>query len=323
MSERHHFFAMHLSGSAWNIQRNGNIVHQGIRWLPLVMLLALGALWGGNPTFSKALVTDGLSPAAVVFWQTFIAGVLLSVVCLWRGIRIPLNRRAVIYYFVIGLMGIDVAYMTLVFVVRHVPAGYASVVILLSPVLTYTIAVLVRLETVNPMRAIGILVGFAGAGLLVFPQGSLPSPELLPIALLAFITPVGYAVANVYSEWGRPEGADNVALATATMFAAALGAALVGLLDGTFHPIWVELGQRELILVGYAVATGLAFLLFYKIVSSAGAVYLGQVGYLVTLFGVGWGVLFFDESTTIWLWAAVVVVGFGVALVNLGKRKTG
>jgi drug/metabolite transporter (DMT)-like permease len=287
------------------------------------MLIGLGALWGGNPSFSKALVTSDLSPAAVVFWQTFIAGVLLGAVCLFRGIRIPLTRRAIIYYFVIGLMGIDVAYMTLVFVVGHVPAGYASVVILLSPVLTYLIAVMVRLETVNPMRAIGIMIGFAGAGLLVFPQGSLPSPELLPIALLAFLTPVGYAVANVYSEWGRPEGADNIALATATMFAAAIGAAVVGAVDGTFHPIWAETGQRELIMFAYAAATGIAFLLFYKIVSSAGAVYLGQVGYLVTLFGVGWGILFFDESTTIWLWAAVVVVGIGVALVNLGKAKAG
>ncbi len=303
--------------------RNGNGARSGIRWLPLVMLIGLGALWGGNPSFSKALVTSDLSPAAVVFWQTFIAGVLLGAVCLFRGIRIPLTRRAIIYYFVIGLMGIDVAYMTLVFVVGHVPAGYASVVILLSPVLTYLIAVMVRLETVNPMRAIGIMIGFAGAGLLVFPQGSLPSPELLPIALLAFLTPVGYAVANVYSEWGRPEGADNIALATATMFAAAIGAAVVGAVDGTFHPIWAETGQRELIMFAYAAATGIAFLLFYKIVSSAGAVYLGQVGYLVTLFGVGWGILFFDESTTIWLWAAVVVVGIGVALVNLGKAKAG
>lgn len=303
--------------------RNGNGARSGIRWLPLVMLIGLGALWGGNPSFSKALVTSDLSPAAVVFWQTFIAGVLLGAVCLFRGIRIPLTRRAIIYYFVIGLMGIDVAYMTLVFVVGHVPAGYASVVILLSPVLTYLIAVMVRLETVNPMRAIGIMIGFAGAGLLVFPQGSLPSPELLPIALLAFLTPVGYAVANVYSEWGRPEGADNIALATATMFAAAIGAAVAGAVDGAFHPIWAETGQRELIMFAYAAATGIAFLLFYKIVSSAGAVYLGQVGYLVTLFGVGWGILFFDESTTIWLWAAVVVVGIGVALVNLGKAKAG
>jgi drug/metabolite transporter (DMT)-like permease len=293
----------------------------GILWLPVIMLLGLGAVWGGNPAFSKALVTNGLSPAAVVFWQTFLAGVLLSILCLVRGIRIPLSRRALIYYAVIGMVGIDVAYMTLVFVVRHVPAGYASVVILISPVLTYIFAVLLRLESINPMRAIGIVIGFAGAGLLVFPQGSLPSPDLLWVGLLAFITPAGYAAANVYSEWGRPKGAENLALATATMFAAALGAGVVGALDGTFHPIWVDFGTRELTLVAYAFATAVAFLLFYKIVDIAGAVYLGQVGYLVTLFGVGWGVLFFSESTTIWLWAAVVVVGFGVALVNLGKRK--
>lgn len=303
------------------MHESGGIL-SGIRWVPLVMLLVLGAVWGGNPAFSKALVTDGLSPAAVVFWQTFIAGLFLSIVCVVKGIRIPLSRRAIIYYCVIGLVGIDVAYMTLVFVVRHVPAGYASVVVLLSPVLTYIFAILMRLEGINPVRAIGIVVGFIGAGLLVFPQGSLPSPELLSIALIAFITPAGYALANVYSEWGRPAGADNVALATATMFAAAAGAAIVGVLDGTFHPIWIEPATRELILVAYAVATGTAFLLFYQIVTRAGSVYLGQVGYLVTLFGVGWGVLFFDETTTIWLWVAILVVGAGVAMVNLGKRKT-
>jgi drug/metabolite transporter (DMT)-like permease len=300
---------------------DGAGLRSGIRWVPLVMLLVLGAVWGGNPAFSKALVTDGLSPAAVVFWQTFIAGLLLSVVCLVRGIRIPLTRRAIIYYCVIGVVGIDVAYMTLVFVVRHVPAGYASVVVLLSPILTYIFAILLRLEGINPVRAIGITVGFIGAGLLVFPQGSLPSPELLPIALIAFITPAGYAMANVYSEWGRPAGADNVALATATMFAAATGAGVVGVVDGTFHPIWMEPGTRELILVAYAAATATAFLLFYQIVTRAGSVYLGQVGYLVTLFGVGWGVLFFSETTTVWLWIAILVVGAGVAMVNLGKRK--
>jgi drug/metabolite transporter (DMT)-like permease len=146
------------------IMSEGTGLRSGIRWVPLVMLLALGAVWGGNPTFSKALVTDGLSPAAVVFWQTFIAGLLLSVVCLVRGIRIPLTRRAIIYYCVIGVVGIDVAYMTLVFVVQHVPAGYASVVVLLSPILTYIFAILLRLEGINPVRAIGITVGFIGAG---------------------------------------------------------------------------------------------------------------------------------------------------------------
>ncbi len=293
-----------------------------IRWLPLVMLLGLGALWGGNPSFSKALVNGGLSPGAVVFWQSFIAGLLLLAVCAMRGIRLPLTRSAFVYYLVIGLVGVDISYMTLVYVIRHVPVGFASVVILMSPLLTYVFAVLIRLERANPVRAAGILLGFIGAGFLVFPQGSLPSPNLLSIALLTFVVPAGYATANIYSEWGRPQGADNVALATGTMFAAALGALAVSLIDGTFHPVWEGLGQRELILFGYALSSAVAFLMFYKIVESAGAVYLGQVGYLVTLFGVGWGVLLFGESTTVWLWVAVAVVGAGVALVNLGKRRS-
>lgn len=300
---------------------NTPTLRDGIRWLPLVMLICLGALWGSNPSFSKALVTGGLSPGAVVFWQSILAGLMLLGVCAFRRVRVPLNRRAIIYYLVIGVVGIDLSYMTLVFVIRHVPVGFASVVLLLSPVLTYVIAIVVRLEQVNPVRAIGILLGFVGAGFLIVPQGSLPSPELLPIALLTFIIPLGYASANIYSEWGRPEGADNIAMATGTMFAAALGALIVSLIDGTFHPVWQSLAQRELILFGYALSSAVAFLLFYTIVANSGAVYLGQVGYITTLFGVAWGVLFFGESTPVWLWVAVVIVGTGVAMVNLGKRK--
>ena len=152
--------------------------------------------------------------------------------------------------------------------------------------------------------------------------------EALARALAVDLAPMGITVNCVAPGYIQKDptahaalAAENLALATATMFAAALGAGVVGALDGTFHPIWVDFGTRELTLVAYAVATAVAFLLFYKIVDIAGAVYLGQVGYLVTLFGVGWGVLFFSESTTIWLWAAVLVVGFGVALVNLGKHK--
>jgi drug/metabolite transporter (DMT)-like permease len=293
----------------------------GIRWLPLLMLLVLGAVWGGNPSFSKALVTADISPASVVFWQALVAGILLAIICLVRRTPIPVSGRAIAYYLFIGLAGIDIAYIVLVFVVQHITAGYMSVLVLLSPVLTYVFAVVMRLERVNTMRAVGILIGFAGAGVLVLPQGSLPSPELLPIALIAFIVPTGYAAANVYAEWGRPEGADNVALATGTMFAAALGALVIALIDGSFHPIWAEPAAREGILAAYGLATAVAFLLFYLIIAMAGAVYLGQVGYIVTLTGVGWGVLFFGETTTIWLWAAVAIVAVGVALVNLGKPK--
>ena len=292
-----------------------------IKWLPLLLLLVLGAIWGGNPSFSKALVTNGISPAAVVFWQTLGAGVLLSIVCLFRRTPIGLSRRAIIYYLVIGVIGIDLAYIMVVVSVRHLTVGYVSVLVLFSPLLTYVFAILLRVERINLLRGLGILVGFAGAGVLVIPDGSLPSPDLLGVALLAFITPVGYATANIYAEWGRPEKVDNVALAAGTMFAAAGGALVVSLIDGSFHPVWVDFAQREVILFGFSLATAVAFLIFYLIVALAGAVYLGQVGYIVTLAGVGWGVLFFGETVPVMLWVAIAIVGVGVGMVNLGKKK--
>ena len=293
-----------------------------IRWLPLLLLVLLGALWGANPVFSKALALDGVSPLGVVFWQTFGAGILLLVVCLVRRTPLRFDVKHLIYFAFMGIVGIDVSYVALVFAVERLSAGYVSVLVLFSPMLTYVIALILRMEKVVMLRALGIIVGFAGAGVLVIPEGSLPSPDLLPVALIAFITPLGYAAANVFADVARPAEADNVALAMGTMFAAALGTLIVGLIDGSFYPAWQNFGDTGALFVGFAFATAAAFLLFYAIIVMAGAVYLGQVGYLVTLFGVGWGILFFGETQGAWLWVAVALVAVGVALVNFGKPKS-
>ena len=177
------------------------------------------------------------------------------------------------------------------------------------------------LERIRPLRFAGIALGFAGAAILVLPKGSLPGPGLLPVALLAVLIPAGYAAANVYAEKGRPANADNMALATGTLFAAALATGVVGLINGSFIPIWADMDRGTAILFFYAVATAVSFLIYFRIIALAGAVYLGQVGYITTLTGVGWGVAIHGETTSAWLWAAIAVVFVGVGLVNFGKRK--
>lgn len=291
------------------------------RWLPLLLLVVLGALWGGNPSFSKALAIAGVSPFSVVFWQTFGAGFLLLLVCLARRTSLRFGIKHLIYFAFMGIVGIDVSYVILVFTVERLSAGYASVLILFAPMLTYAIALILRMEPLVKIRAVGIVVGLAGAAVLVLPEGSLPSRDLLPLALLAFVTPLGYAAANVFADIARPPDTDNVALATGTMFAAALGALAGGLLDNSVYPAWQTVGHTEAVLAAFALSTSIAFLIFYAIIKMAGAVYLGQVGYLGTIFGVCWGVLFLDETPGAWLWLAALLVAVGVALVNLGKPK--
>ena len=295
----------------------------GIRWLPLAMLVCLGALWGGNPSFSKAIAAAGVSPPSTVFWQALGAGVLLLTVCALRGIRVPYDRKALIYYAFIGWFCVDMAYMTLVVVAHHIPVGLIAVITVLSPLLTYLFAILIRLELPQPVRLAGILIGLAGVGVLVVPRGSLPSPDALPWVLLALLVPTGYAAGNVFAELGRPKGGNSVALSAGTMVFAAFGGAVIALATDSFHPAWAAPGRAELLLAGFAATTAVAFLLFQGIVARAGAVYLGQVGYLVALATIGWGMLFFGETHNAWLWLAIAITFSGVALVNFGPRRPG
>ena len=291
------------------------------RLLPLALLVVLGCLWSLAPSATKFGAIHGIAPAGLVFWQTFIAGSVLLAIVLLRGRPIGRDARYIRYYLAMGWIGILLPNMNLVATMRDLDAGLMSVIIFTSPVITYIIALAVRIERFAALRAAGVVLGFAGAAVLVLPEGSLPTPELLSVALLAFITPTLWAVANVIAEMARPDDADPYVLAMGTMYAASAGALVVALVTDTFHPIWDGFETVDAVIVGYGFVTVATFTLFYTIIALAGAVYLAQVGFITTLTGLVWGAWFFGERPGVWLWAAMALIFVGVACVNLGKRK--
>lgn len=292
------------------------------RLLALALLTVLGCLWSLGPSASKFAMTHGVAPMGLVFWQTGIAGTVLLAICLVRRQPIRFEWRYLRYYVVMGGFGILAPNTNMAVVMRDLPAGLMAVIIIFAPLITYIVALAIRLERFAALRAAGVVLGFAGAAVLVLPQGSLPEPGLLPVALLAFVTPGLWAITNVFAETHRPADGPPYALAMGTMYAAATGALVGALASDTFHPLWRDFAAVDLVIVGYGVVSALTFTLFYTIVALAGAVYLAQVGYLVTLTGLGWGALFFAERPGVFLWAAMALIFAGVACVNLGKRRT-
>ena len=127
--------------------------------LPVALLLALGSLWGLSPAFTKFLSLEGIPPIGVVFWQTLIAGTGLLVMCRIRGVAIGLSRRHLFYYGVMGAAGIALPNSNMVFVLGHIPAGLMSVIIVTAPVITYVVAVVIRLEIIDARRAGGVALG--------------------------------------------------------------------------------------------------------------------------------------------------------------------
>ena len=291
------------------------------RLLPVMLLILLGCFWSLGPSATKFGAINGVPPLGLVFWQTFIAGSLLLLICKFRGITIQLKRKHLRYYLLMGTIGVALPNSNMVFVMQQIPAGLMSVLIVTAPLITYVIALSIRLERFRLMRASGVLLGLGGVAVLVLPKGSLPSPELLPLALLAIVTPVLWALSNVIAEIARPKDGNNIALAMGTMYVAAGTTFVMALSTNSFHQIWNGFDVVDGVIVAYGMMTVATFVLFYTIVSMAGAVYLAQVGYVVTLTGVGWGALFFGERPSVWLWVSVVLVFAGVALVNFSREK--
>ncbi len=295
-------------------------MRSGSALLPLALLLLLGSIWGGGTSVHKFVSVSGIAPLGGVFWQSFGATVVLLLICTVRRTPIGWSRRHIAYYGIVGAFGFALPNANMLFVLREIPAGTMAVILTSAPVMTYLFALAIRTESVVPARAIGVTLGFVGAMVLVLPGGSLPTPDARPFALLALLTPFAYVAANLYAERGRPETGDPLtnaagmlAFATPLLFVANMAA-------GTFHPLWADFGAVEAAMLGYSILTALTFFLFFKIIQMSGIVYLSQVGYVVTVVGLGVGMITFGERPTPLNYAAIALIFAGVALVNFGKR---
>ena len=81
-------------------------------------------------------------------------------------------------------------------------------------------------------------------------------------------------------------------------------------------------GTLEWSVLALSIITAVAYTLFITVINIAGPVFASQTGYLVTLGGVVWGMVLFGETHSPWVWASVVTMMMGLALVTPRKQGT-
>jgi len=308
-----------MSGSALRDEAEA-LRSGGKTWLPVVLLLVLGTLWGGTFTLSKVAIDGGIPPLGYAFWQALGPALVLLLVCALRRIRLGLTRGDVLFYVMAGLLGITVPNINFFFVIGHMPAGVMAVVVATVPMLTYGFALTLAMERFTWRRATGIGLGLTGALCLLLPRASLPDPAMLGWVVLAFLTPAFYAANSIYSARWRPAGGHSLALACGIMFGASLFQSAAMLASGSFYPLWPPFAPADWALFGQIAISSVAYILFFEVLRLAGAVFFSQVGYIVTLTGLAWGMVVFGERHSGWLYLATGLIFAGLALVNLKRR---
>ena len=196
-----------------------------------------------------------------------------------------------------------------------------SITVALIPIITYGMATVIGAERLSALRVSGVVFGGLAIALLVLPESSLPSRAAIPWVLLACLSAVCYAAENIYLS--RPALADigPVRTAAGMNILAAVIMLPITLASGQMFVPAFPFGTLEWTILALAGITAVAYTLFITVINIAGPVFASQTGYLVTLGGVIWGMVLFGETHSSWVWASVVTMILGLALVT--PRKTG
>ncbi|MEZ5668211.1 MAG: DMT family transporter [Alphaproteobacteria bacterium] len=296
------------------------------RLLPVAMLLFLGGMWGLAFSLAKIGRTGGIPPMSYTFWQALGGGTILLCVCLARGMRPRLGWPFLRYYLFAGIVGFAAPNANMVVVLNFVPAGVMAVVMPLVPVLTYLLAIGLRMERFAAVRAAGVAFGLAGAMLILLPSASLPSPEMAGWVAVGLITPVLYAVGNIGMARWRPQGpgGHSLALACGMTLAGSLAMACAMAVTGQFYLPGQDGWQlRDWAMSGQIAITAVAFVVFFELLRMVGPVVAGVVAFVITCAGILWGMAIFGETHSAWVWAAVALVLVGLVLVNRPARAAG
>lgn len=296
-----------------------NLVRAGL-W-PLLLLLALGTMWGSTFSISKLAIAHGVPPLGYGVWQCLGAASLLFLVTLARGEPLVLNRASLRFGFLAGSMGITVPNLAFYFSIPHVPASAMAVVITVAPLFTLCGALGLGMERLSLLRTLGLLLGFSGTLVLLLPGAALPEGAQYGWLLLGLLTPLFYSINSLFAARARPPGQSPLSMAVLMLAGGAVVQVPVAVaLDSLFIPSGFDL--PSLMIMTQVTVSAVAYIIYFTLMRQVGPVYVGQVGYVVTLTGLVWAMLVFGERASEGLLAAVALILGGVYLVNRSSGAT-
>lgn len=290
-------------------------------WLvPLTCLLVGGALLGISTNVAKYAGEIDLSPLAFLFWSIAGAATILLVIALLRHELPPLNKRSFEYYFISALVSVAGSNLLFFSAIPHVGAGFVALIISLPPLLTYLGALALGMERFQTVRALGVAVALAGAGVLAARKFSAPDASVFWI-LIALCGPVFLAIGNLYRTLRWPEGASPNALAPGMLIAAVILLGATSLLPNFSLTVSLEgFLPLGLITLQAFIFAG-QFQLLFLLQKTGGPVLLSLLGSVGAIVGVPVGVFLQGESPPDGLILGASLIALGVALVTWGGMK--
>ena len=286
-----------------------------------ITLSVLTVLWG-TAFFFNELALASFPPSVLVAGRIVIATTVLLVYMWGKGINLPRKGGAWIPMIILAILGNVLPFRLIAWAQHHIDSSLAGILMSVMPLFVLTLAhFFLPGSRLTPSRLTGFILGFAGVVLIIGPEalGGLSDNMTLWGALAALGAAFSYSVSSIYA---RRLGATDVVQLSAGML---LAASLISIPGATADlPIVAAPGTGALLAVAVLglFSTGLATLLYFRLVQGPGPAFLSIVNYLVPVVAVVAGALLLDESVSSSIFAGMSLILFGIALSELGARAS-
>ncbi|WP_346892108.1 DMT family transporter [uncultured Roseibium sp.] len=288
-----------------------------------MLLLTLGAIWGGSFLFAKVAVAE-IPPLVLVFCRVAIACAALHIVLRFTSHRFPVQPRMLVAFLTMGFLNNAVPFSLLFWGQTEVSAGLASILNATTPIFTFIVAALiVRQEPVRAHRVAGVLIGFAGVLVMVASSITGLSDDPLWAQLACLGGAFSYALAATFAR--RFRSIPPLVSATGQLSGSTLIMLPVALLAaGNWSPLQTSAFVWLNVLALGIGATALAYLIYFRLLADAGATNASLVTFIVPASAILFGFLLLGERLTTYQFAGLGLLLTGLLVLDgriLPKRR--
>ncbi len=288
-----------------------------MRTQDLLELLLLSLLWGAAYLFVRAAV-PAFGPAPLVALRLGIAAAMLLPMVWLRG-GWPSMRAHPVQLIILGIPFTALPFMGLSWASLHITAGLVAVLNATAPLFAALVAAYAFKEKLGRWRGLGLLVGFAGVGVLMWGNASFKSDNGTLAVLAVLATSTLWGIGANYTR-RHLAGTDSFVTSAGSLLAATLVLAPLAWRDWPQQPPGAR-AWAEVLFLGVA-SSGLGFLLYFRLLRRIGPVRAMSVTFLNPVVALVAGVFYLGEAVTLQMLAggAVVLTGTALSLGIIGPR---
>ena len=285
------------------------------------LLILLAVIWGSS-FFNIKIATYSYEPITLALVRVIFASIPLLIICKVRKIKIEAFEKNWSKYAIIGLCNISIPFVLIAIGTSKINSYLAAILMSTTPLSGSILAhVFTSNEKISFLKSIGILIGFSGIVLLFFDKVIINSENYL-YALITILGSTFYSIGGLLTLKLKNKKNENVTTST-TIWSVIFLLPFSLIIETPWNSSPTFASTLSLLYLG-VIATGLAWLIRFRILTVNGLVFQTQVAYLIPIFGIFFGYFLMDETITWRVLLSLVIILIGIYIFkknNLGIKN--